>query len=116
MPNYVGTCHCGAVEFEIESDLADPIHCNCSLCIRRSAVMQYVESERFRLVRGEGALVPYKFGRKSGTHYFCGTCGVLPFLHSRWQGESTYAVNTGCLRGVNPYELSPQLVDGASYS
>ena len=116
MGSYIGTCHCGAVEFRIESDLAAPIRCNCSLCIRRSAVMHYVEEEKFQLLRGEEALVPYEFGRKSGgKHYFCGTCGVFSFFHSRWKGESSYGVNTGCLRGVNPYELSPELVDGASY-
>ena len=115
MTTYVGTCHCGAVEFEIQCDLETPIRCNCSLCIRRGAVMHYVESENFRLVRGEQALVPYEFGPKTGTHYFCGKCGVFPFFHSRWQGESTYGVNTGCLQGVNPYELSAELIDGASY-
>ena len=77
--------------------------------------MHYVESESFRLVRGESALVAYQFGRKSGDHYFCRTCGVFPFFHSRWKGESSYGVNVGCLRGVNPYELSPELIDGASY-
>ena len=115
MREYRGHCHCGAVQFEIESDLSEPIRCNCSICIRRSAVMHYVEPENFQILRGEDALVSYQFGRKSGTNYFCGTCGVFPFLHSRWKGESSYAVNTGCLQGINPYELVPELVDGASY-
>ena len=114
--SHTGSCHCGAVEFQIESDLESPIRCNCSLCIRRGAVMHYVESDKFRLVRGEEALVAYEFGARSGgKHYFCRTCGVFPFFHSRWQGESSYGVNTGCLEGVNPYELSPELIDGASY-
>ena len=30
-------------------------------------------------------------------------------------GEQTYGVNTGCLQGVDPYGLAPELVDGASY-
>jgi hypothetical protein len=114
MPSYLAKCHCGAVEFEVESDLSDPVRCNCSLCIRRSAVMVYVEADDFRLIRGQGALTPYEFGGRSGTHYFCGTCGVFPFFHSRWRGQNRYGVNVGCLPGVNPYELSPRLIDGAS--
>ena len=115
MPRYLASCHCGAIEFEIEAELSDPVRCNCSLCIRRSAVMIYVEADHFRLIRGKESLTPYQFGTGSGSHYFCSTCGVFPFFHSRWQGEDRYGVNVGCLPGVSPYELSPRHIDGASF-
>ena len=77
--------------------------------------MVYVDAAHFRLVRGEEALTPYQFGGRSGTHYFCASCGVFPFFHSHWRDENRYGVNAGCLPGVNPYELSPRLIDGASF-
>ena len=117
MPEYSGHCHCGAVQFQIESDLSDPIRCNCSICVRRGTVMVYVEPDDFTLLRGEDELVHYHFRSDSGrAHSFCKTCGIFPFFHSTWQGGSSYTVNVGCLEGVDPYELSPRLVDGASYT
>lgn len=116
MARYSGRCHCGAVQFEIESDLSDPILCNCSICIRRAAVMVYVEPEDFTLLAGADQLVHYGFRSDSPRcHSFCKTCGIFPFFNSTWQGHSSYAVNLGCLEGVNVYNLSPRLIDGASY-
>ena len=115
MARYNGSCHCGAVRFEIESDLSDPVHCNCSLCIRRSAVMVYVMPEDFSLLRGEDDLTQYRFKSESTAHSFCRVCGIFPFFHSRWQGENRYAVNVACLEGVSPYDLSSRLIDGASF-
>ena len=59
MPLYKGTCHCNAVEFEVETDLAGGLQCDCSLCKRKNAVMHRVPKEQFRLVRGKDALTLY---------------------------------------------------------
>ncbi len=116
MPTYSGRCHCGAVRFEIVSDLSDPLRCNCSICIRRGVVMVYVDSDAFALIAGSDDLVHYGFPNSPRRcHSFCRTCGIFPFFHSTWQGESSYGINVGCLEGVDPYQLSPKFVDGASY-
>jgi len=37
---YEGRCHCGAVRFRFRSEeITRAIRCNCSICIRRGAVM-----------------------------------------------------------------------------
>ena len=34
MRTYHGSCHCGAVTFEVDTDLADLDECNCSICAK----------------------------------------------------------------------------------
>ena len=47
---YRGSCHCGAVEFQAKSNLAQTFRCNCSLCRRKGAVMTIVNPEDFALL------------------------------------------------------------------
>jgi hypothetical protein len=37
MQKYVGSCHCGAVRFEIETDFPELTTCDCSICRRKNA-------------------------------------------------------------------------------
>ena len=40
MPEYKGSCHCGAVSFSFASDpITSGLSCNCSYCERRAAIM-----------------------------------------------------------------------------
>ena len=48
---YKGRCHCGAVRFEVRTELEDLVRCNCSLCARRSTIMHYVAPSEFTLIR-----------------------------------------------------------------
>lgn len=114
MPTYQGSCHCGEVRFEVDTDLGKVVRCNCSMCRRRGAVMTRVAPEHFRLLAGEQALATYQFHTERATHYFCRTCGIYPFHHPRTAPE-LYVVNVGCLDGVDPYAFEPGLVDGRAY-
>ena len=40
-----GSCHCGAVRFEIESDFPELTTCDCSMCRRRGVPMVKVGRE-----------------------------------------------------------------------
>ena len=44
------TCHCGAVEAEIniQENLEKILRCNCSLCKRKGAIMSMVRTKDFR--------------------------------------------------------------------
>ena len=106
MRTYRGACHCGKVQFEIESTLDPANRCNCSLCRRRGAVMTRVPEDRFRLVSGEEFLSLYQF---------CKVCGIYTFHRPRVAPE-LYGVNVGCLEGMDPQSLKVGLIDGAAYS
>ena len=64
------SCHCGAIEAEInlEGDLAKVIKCNCSICKRKGAIMSMVKNEDFKIVKGEDKLKLYQFHSKVAKH------------------------------------------------
>ena len=111
MQNYTGTCHCGAVEFSIETVLDHTARCDCSLCRRRSAVMHYVPEGRFQLLRGEDSLTQYRWHTETAVHYFCKTCGIYPFHKPRTR-PGFMGINVGCLEGVEVYGFVPEQLDG----
>ena len=119
LKTYRGSCHCGAVRFEAELDLAQSSYrCNCSICRRTRFWPAVAAPEGFRLVSGEQELTRYVFGTGRNHHYFCRHCGVRPF----GVGNDTpigrmYGVNLGCLEDVSEEELAAipiTYVDGRS--
>ena len=61
MQKYQGSCHCGAVRFEIETDFPELTMCNCSICRKKNALMVKVPETRFALLSGGEALTEYQF-------------------------------------------------------
>jgi len=115
MTTYSGSCHCGAVTFEVQSDLSERIVCNCSLCGRAGTLYTFVPDSVFR-ASGEETLTDYQFGKKSIHHTFCPVCGVRPFARGTApDGSGMVGVNIGCLEGVDRNTLEPTMkYDGAS--
>ena len=111
MSNYEGACHCGSVQFQVESDLDDPVRCNCSFCVRRGALLQKVPADRFVLASGSENLTRYG-SRSFSDHFFCRQCGIHTFTRSSRNGENSVVVNVGCLRGVEVDSFTPRLFDG----
>ncbi|NLP63290.1 GFA family protein [Paraburkholderia sacchari] len=111
-----GSCHCGAVRFEVRTALTPASRCNCSLCRRKGALMSplFAASE-LTLVSGTDALTLYQFNTRVAKHYFCKHCGIYPFHQTR-KDSALWRVNLGCLDGVDPYALEAGLNDGASLS
>ncbi len=115
MNRYRGACHCGRVQFEIESTLDPAMRCNCSLCRRKGAVMTRVPPERFTLLAGQEHLTLYQFNTRTAEHYFCRVCGIYTFHRPR-TAPGMYGVNVGCLDGVDPFALTAPVHDGQALS
>lgn len=113
--HYEGGCQCGAVSYEVDVDIDASITCNCSRCQRMGFVLAFAPRDAFTLKSGEDNLTEYRFNKQAIQHLFCSTCGVESFAYgSMPDGSPVAAINVNCLADVNPRELSPQHVDGAS--
>ena|ERR1700741_3189607 len=112
---YKGSCHCGAVRFEVDLDLSKgTAKCNCSICAKQRAWLVAVSPNDVRLLAGESALADYQFGARKIHHRFCRTCGIRPFGQTQNDG-GFYAVNLAALDDIDPTELanaSVAYVDG----
>ena len=108
LDTYKGSCHCGAVRFEADLDLAQPSYrCNCSICRRNRLWVAVARPEALRLLAGEGELTEYLFNTRKNQHFFCRTCGVRPFgVGNDTPVGKMFGVNIGCLEGVSEEQLS----------
>jgi hypothetical protein len=113
---YNGSCHCGRVRYEVTTDLAKVMACNCSICSRAGYLLTFVQPEQFKLHSGEDALSDYQFAKKHIHHQFCSTCGVRSFATGTAPGGAgkMFAINVRCLEGVDVGTLKPTAFDGKS--
>jgi hypothetical protein len=95
---YKGSCHCGAVHYQVTTDLGNLMDCNCSRCKRLGWIMQPVPGEQFVLEGGADNLSPYRFNTDRIDHSFCSTCGIESFARGQDQdGKETVMINVNCL-------------------
>ena len=108
LKTYQGSCHCGAVRFEAELDLAQSTYrCNCSICRRTRFWAAVASPDGFRLLAGEAEMTPYLFNTRKNQHYFCRHCGVRAFgIGTETPIGKMYGINLGCLENVTDEELS----------
>jgi len=97
----IGTCHCGAVKFQIESDFPELTTCDCSICSKKNALMVKVHESNFKLLSGASSLTEYQFHTRTAKHYFCRVCGIYPF-HRKRVTPDFLGINVFCLEGFDP--------------
>jgi hypothetical protein len=109
LKTYTGSCHCGAVRFEADLDIAaGTAKCNCSICTKMRLWSAQAGPEAFRLIAGEAELTDYRGNNQVAHHLFCRGCGVRAF---EWvdvpnmTGGKYFNVNVLCLDGLDIDEL-----------
>ena len=112
---YTGSCHCGAINFEVEGELDSATACNCSMCSRKGSLLWFVPRDRLRLLSPEASMATYTFNKHVIQHRFCPTCGIHPFGEGADRdGNKMAAVNIRCLEGIDLEAVPVRLFDGRS--
>jgi len=114
---YDASCHCGAVGFRFRSEpIGSGLRCNCSICIRRGAVVsaRYYPPEAFEKVEGLDCLTLYQFGDHDVNHWFCRRCGIYTF-HDATAKPGHYRINLGCVSELAVLSLPIELIDGRAF-
>jgi hypothetical protein len=115
MKTYQGGCHCQKIRFELTSDLARVIECNCSICAKRAHLLHFVPMAQVKFLAGSPEEASgYKFGKNVIRHCFCPTCGVNVFSMGQKEGAPILGVNVRCLDDVDLATLNVTKVDGKS--
>lgn len=113
---YAGSCHCGAVAFEVEGEIDGAVACNCSLCRRRGTLLWFVPRAQLRLLTPEEAAATYTFNKHVIRHRFCATCGIHPYGEGvDPRGNAMAAVNLRCLDGIDLAAIAVHHHDGAAH-
>ena len=98
---YQGSCHCRAIQFEVEApDVIEADLCNCSICRKSGFLHLIVPLSKFRLLTGEDHLTTYTFNTGVAKHTFCNVCGVKPFYTPRSNPDGI-DINVHCLDSEN---------------
>lgn len=94
---YKGSCHCGAVTFEVEApEVIEADHCNCSICTKSGFLHLIVPLAKFKLLSGQESLTTYTFNTGVAKHTFCKICGIKPFYTPRSNPDGI-DINVHCL-------------------
>ena len=116
MQTYQGSCHCGAVRYEVDAELDTLTQCNCSICTKKGALLLRVKPEQLRILQGEADLQLYQFNKKIARHFFCRHCGIHPFSNPR-AAPDLYTINVRTLDGIDPeaHEFTLRRFDGQNW-
>jgi hypothetical protein len=114
MPTYEGGCHCGAVRFAVTTAQTEALDCNCTICRKKGFLHLLVPAHEFQILRGQEALVSYRFNTGIAHHRFCGTCGIHPFYTPRSHPDGV-DVNVRCLDGDQLDAFTVKPFDGQNW-
>ena len=112
---YQGSCHCGAIRFEVTVDLSrGATRCNCSVCTKLGLLGVIVKPDDVRCLVPEAELSFYEWGGKVARRYFCKHCGVHTFSRGFLEqiGGAFASVNVNTLDDVDPATLKVAYWDG----
>lgn len=110
---FLGSCHCGAVRFRVDSEIVELTTCDCSLCVKRNALMAKVPEQALAVLAGGDMLTLYEWNTHRAKHYFCRSCGIYVF-HRKRAAPDHFGVNALCLEGLDPHSLPVRATEGAN--
>ncbi len=111
---HAGSCHCGAVKYEVAVDATSGSRCNCSICNKVGNLGAIVKPEAFKLLAGEEHLSTYEWGAKISKRFFCKHCGIHCFARGYLKevGGDYVSINFHALDDVDPESVRVTYWDG----
>ena len=110
-----GSCHCGAVRFELSETPEWLTRCNCSYCARSGALWAHDEIDRISVSYAPEDIVRYIWGDKTLAFISCKICGCTTHWESlRPQRHSRMAVNCCMAKLEDVAALRIRNFDGAA--
>ena len=109
-----GSCHCGAVKFELDDSPEWLTVCNCSICRRLGAVWAHSDIPNIKIVSAPDATFSYAQGDKTLAIHTCKTCGCTTHWESLQAEETSFmAVNTRMIEPADIADIRVRVFDGA---
>jgi len=114
MATHSGSCHCGKIAYDFESDpITEGLECNCSMCGRKGNIMHFIPASAFTLKTPAENVATYRFNKHVINHNFCPACGTSPFSDGTDpKGNKMVAINLRCVEGVDPRALKLNFFNG----
>jgi hypothetical protein len=108
-----GSCHCGTVRFEVADPIEELTTCDCSLCVKRNALMAKVPEDALTVLEGQALLTEYQWNTHRARHFFCSRCGIYVF-HRKRAAPDHFGVNIFCLDGFDVSSIPVRATEGAN--
>jgi hypothetical protein len=109
MKCYRGSCHCGAIAYEADIDLAQgTAKCNCTFCTKARSWKVFIKPTAFRLLSGGDTAVAYNKHPQASRKFFCRQCGIRTheFGSAAYMGGEFVGVFVATLDDVDHSELA----------
>ncbi len=113
MSVYTGSCHCGAVRFRADAAIVELTTCDCSLCVKKNALMAKVPERALTVTDGKSMLTLYQWNTRRAEHYFCRQCGIYVF-HRKRSAPDHFGVNVFCLDDFDVRSIPVRATEGAN--
>ncbi len=116
---FTASCHCGAIQLEIDEKPQTLTECTCSICHRLGAQWAYYTRQQIRVIgqsneKATDAKTAYLWGDKCIEFYHCKTCGCTTHYESvEKHYDSRIAVNTRMMRRQDTAGIKVRKFDGA---
>ena len=72
-----GSCHCGAIQIQVERRPRRLTSCNCSICRRQGGLWGYYEPSKVKITARKEDIDRYVWGDKCLRLCRCATCGCV---------------------------------------
>lgn len=91
-----GSCLCGSIVYELDSDLKAIVNCHCRFCRKAHgaafATVLFVPFSRVTLVAGAELIEKYHVENLNADRCFCRKCGTRLYSHQPSSGMTSLAV------------------------